>query len=157
MSRSAGDRLTRSLLDDDVSSAWAVWSSAAESALTDACSFSGGPIPCLGLVLGRGLLGFVLFALVVPRFVRFVVMLLILLTVGTFICIVILLLPGSWIFGAALRSFLIFMETCLRMVLLWLAPLNLLLNGVVSSLLVLCILLLWRIFYVFGGWLRLVS
>ena len=47
-------RLTRSLLDGDVSSAWAVWSSAAESALADACCFSGGPIPSRCLVLGRG-------------------------------------------------------------------------------------------------------
>ena len=37
----------------DVSSARAVWSSAAESALSDAYCFSGGPVPCRGLVLGR--------------------------------------------------------------------------------------------------------
>ena len=54
MSRSACDRLTRSLWDGDVSSAWALWSSAAESALADAYCFSGGPIPSRGLVLGRG-------------------------------------------------------------------------------------------------------
>ena len=46
MSRSADDRLTRSLLDGDVSSA--------ESALADAYCFSGGPVPDRGLVLGRG-------------------------------------------------------------------------------------------------------
>ena len=46
MSRSAGNRLTRSLLDGDVSSA--------ESALADAYCFSGGPVPDRGLVLGRG-------------------------------------------------------------------------------------------------------
>ena len=54
MSRSASDGLTRSILDGDVSSAWAVWSSAAESALADAYYFSGGPVPDRGLVLGRG-------------------------------------------------------------------------------------------------------
>ena len=41
-------RLIRSLLGGDVSSAWAVGSSAAESALAD------GPVPNRGLVLGRG-------------------------------------------------------------------------------------------------------
>ena len=45
MSRSACDDLTRSLLDGDISSAWAVWSSAAETALADAYCFSGGPVP----------------------------------------------------------------------------------------------------------------
>ena len=54
MSQADDAKLTRSLLDDDVSSAWAVWSSAAESALADAYSFSGSPIPSRGLVLGRG-------------------------------------------------------------------------------------------------------
>ena len=47
--------LASSLLDDDdVSSAWAVWSSAAETALADAYCFSGGPVPDRGLVFGRG-------------------------------------------------------------------------------------------------------
>ena len=54
LSRSAGGRLTRSLLDGDVSSAWAVWPSAAESALADAYCFSEGLVPSRGLVLGRG-------------------------------------------------------------------------------------------------------
>ena len=54
MSRSDADGLTRSLLDGDVSSAWVVWSSAAEAALSDAYRFSGGPVPGRGLVLGRG-------------------------------------------------------------------------------------------------------
>ena len=45
MSQADDARLARSLLDGDVSSAWAVWSPAAESALADAYSFSGGPIP----------------------------------------------------------------------------------------------------------------
>ena len=42
----------------DVSQAWLVWSRAAESALVDAYSFSGGPDPCHGLVLGRGVARF---------------------------------------------------------------------------------------------------
>ena len=54
MSRADSDGLTSALLDDDVSSAWAVWSSAAETALADAYCFSGGPVPDRGLVLGRG-------------------------------------------------------------------------------------------------------
>ena len=54
MSRTASDVLTSSLLDGDVSSAWAVWSSAAETALADAYCFSGGLVPDRGLVLGRG-------------------------------------------------------------------------------------------------------
>ena len=39
----------------DVSSAWKIWSSAAESALADAFRFAGGPVPTRGLVLGRGM------------------------------------------------------------------------------------------------------
>ena len=54
MSRAACDGLTSSLLDGDVSSAWAVWSSAAETALADAYCFSGGPFPGRGIALGRG-------------------------------------------------------------------------------------------------------
>ena len=42
------------LLCGDVSSAWLIWSSAAEGALADAFRFAGGPIPDRGLVLGRG-------------------------------------------------------------------------------------------------------
>ena len=38
--------------------AWFVWSRAAETALADASCFSGGPAPCQGLVLGRGLARF---------------------------------------------------------------------------------------------------
>ena len=38
----------------DVSRAWLVLSGAAEAALVDAYQFSGGPLPCRGLVLGRG-------------------------------------------------------------------------------------------------------
>ena len=49
MSRADSDGLTSALLDDDVSSAWAVWSSAAETALADAYC-----VPDRGLVLGRG-------------------------------------------------------------------------------------------------------
>ena len=36
-------------------SAWMVWSSAAERALADAFQFAGGPVPVRGLVLGRGM------------------------------------------------------------------------------------------------------
>ena len=46
--------LDASLAAGDVSQAWAVWSGAVESALADAYRFSGGPLPCRGLVLGRG-------------------------------------------------------------------------------------------------------
>ena len=46
------------MLSGDVSSAWLVWSGAAEAALADAYRFSGGPIPSRGLVLGRGLARF---------------------------------------------------------------------------------------------------
>ena len=46
--------LPSSLLVCDVSSAWAVWSSASETALADAYCFSGGPVPYRGLVLYRG-------------------------------------------------------------------------------------------------------
>ena len=83
MSLSADTRLTRSLLDGDVSSAWAVWSSAAESVCQGVRFLVG------VLFLFVVLLDFVLYALLV---LKFVVMLLTLLTVGTFICIVILLL-----------------------------------------------------------------
>ena len=38
--------------------AWLVWSRAAETALADAYYFSGGPAPCHGLVLGRGIARF---------------------------------------------------------------------------------------------------
>ena len=51
MSQADDARLAGSLLGGDVSSAWAVWSSAA---LADAFCFAGGPVPNRGLVLGRG-------------------------------------------------------------------------------------------------------
>ena len=54
VSRADSDGLTSSFWDDDVSSAWAVWSSAAETALADAYCFSGSQVPDRGLVLGRG-------------------------------------------------------------------------------------------------------
>ena len=54
VSRADSDGLASALSDDDVSSAWAVWSSAAETPLADAYCFSGGPVPDRGLVLGRG-------------------------------------------------------------------------------------------------------
>ena len=54
MSRRDALLLDESLELDDVSMAWSVWSRAAEAALADAHQFSGGPLPCRGLVLGRG-------------------------------------------------------------------------------------------------------
>ena len=50
--------LNESLDAGDVSEAWLVWSRAAETALVDAYCFSGGPAPCHGLVLGRGIARF---------------------------------------------------------------------------------------------------
>ena len=55
MSREDAFRLGEALLLGDVSSAWMVWSSAAEKALADAFQFAGGPVPDRGLVLGRGM------------------------------------------------------------------------------------------------------
>ena len=54
MSRQDALRLDDSLGAGDVSCAWLVWSSAAETALVDAYQFSGGPVPGRGLALGRG-------------------------------------------------------------------------------------------------------
>ena len=45
MSRQDALLLDESLNAGDVSQAWLVWSSAAETALADACLFSGGPAP----------------------------------------------------------------------------------------------------------------
>ena len=55
MSREDALNLDEALLNGDVSSAWMVWSSAAEKALADAFQFAGGPVPSGGLVLGRGM------------------------------------------------------------------------------------------------------
>ena len=46
--------LDEALDPGDVSQAWLILSGAAETALTDAYRFSGGPVPNRGLVLGRG-------------------------------------------------------------------------------------------------------
>ena len=54
MSRQDALQLDESLDAGDVSRAWLVWSGAVEAALADAYCFSGGPLPCRGLVLGRG-------------------------------------------------------------------------------------------------------
>ena len=54
MSRGDALGLDNALLCGDVSSAWMIWSSAAEGALADAFRFAGGPVPDRGLVLGRG-------------------------------------------------------------------------------------------------------
>ena len=53
MSRQHAMQLDESLDAGDVSCAWLVWSSAAETALADAYQFCGGPVPSRGLVLGR--------------------------------------------------------------------------------------------------------
>ena len=53
MSRQDALQLDESLDAGDVSRAWLVWSGAVEAALADAYRFSGGPLPCRGLVLGR--------------------------------------------------------------------------------------------------------
>ena len=91
--------LDAALAAGDVSQAWAVWSSAAESALVDAYCFSGGPLPSRGLVLGRAVLLSGSLSLVVIRFVKLVVMLLMLMMLLMFFCIVILLLLPSLICG----------------------------------------------------------
>ena len=52
MSRRDALLLDESLVLDDVSMAWTVWSRAAESALADAYRFSGGSLPSGGLILG---------------------------------------------------------------------------------------------------------
>ena len=54
MSREDAFNLDEALLNGDVSSAWMVWSTAAEKALADAFQLAGGPVPSRGLVLGRG-------------------------------------------------------------------------------------------------------
>ena len=51
-----GFGLDGALLHGDVSSAWMVWSSAAEKALADAFQLAGRPVPRRGLVLGRGMI-----------------------------------------------------------------------------------------------------
>ena len=58
MSQQDAPLLSESLDAGDVSQAWLVWSRAAETALADAYRFSGGPAPCQGLVLGRGMARF---------------------------------------------------------------------------------------------------
>ena len=54
MTRDDALGLNEALEGGDVSCAWLVWSSAAETALADAYQFAGGPVPSVGLVLGRG-------------------------------------------------------------------------------------------------------
>ena len=92
MSHRDASLLDESLDRDDVSLAWAVWSQAAESALADAFRFSGGPVPSTGSILGRGLLYFVGFSLVVQGFAELVLMLLMFLMLLIFSYIVTFLL-----------------------------------------------------------------
>ena len=86
------------LLDDfldagDVSRAWLVWSGAVEAALADAYRFSGGPLLLVKVwSLEGGALLFGLLGLVVIRFGKLVVMLLMPMMLMVFSCIVTLLL-----------------------------------------------------------------
>ena len=68
MSRQDALLLDESLDAGDFSQAWLVWSGAAETALADACRFSGGAAPDRGLVLGRGKAIFRLVRLGVHKF-----------------------------------------------------------------------------------------
>ena len=88
MSRQGALLLGESLGAGDVSRAWLVWSSAAETAPADAYRFSGGPAPNQGLVLGRGMARFRLVRLGGIRFGRFVVMLLMFMMLLMSSCIV---------------------------------------------------------------------
>ena len=58
MTQADATRLASALRGRDVSSAWVVWSSAAESALANAYCFARGPVPDWELVLGRGVARF---------------------------------------------------------------------------------------------------
>ena len=58
VSRQDATRVDESLDAGDVSCAWLVWSSAAETALVDAYQFSGGPVPGSVQALGRRMLCF---------------------------------------------------------------------------------------------------
>ena len=93
MSRQDAMQLDESLDAGDVSRAWLVWSRAAGTALVDAYQFSGGPIPGMVWSLVVGMLCFGLSGLVVTRFGRLVVMLLMTTMLLLFSCIVILPLP----------------------------------------------------------------
>ena len=75
MSRRDASLLDESLVLDDVSFAWVVWSRAAESALADAFRFSGGPLPVKFFFLVVVVLCFVLYSMVVLGFVGLVLML----------------------------------------------------------------------------------
>ena len=108
MSREDALRLDDALLLGNVSSAWMVWSSAAEKALADAFQFAGGPVPDRGLVLGRGMvrlrtvrLGVLLFVLS-GGMLLMVVRLMMCLFIGT------LLLLLFWTCGGSSRLFWIF-------------------------------------------------
>ena len=81
-------QLDESLAAGDVSRAWLLWSGAVETALVDAYQFSRGPLPSRVLFLAGGVLRFGLSGLVVTRFGRFVVMLLMPMMLLMFSCIV---------------------------------------------------------------------
>ena len=92
MSRQDAFQVDESLDAGDVSRAWLVWSGADEAALADAFRFCGGPLPSRGLVLGRGSASFRVVSLVVTRFGKLVVMLLMPRMLLMFSCILTLLL-----------------------------------------------------------------
>ena len=105
MSREDALGLDRALLRGDVSRAWMIWSSAAESALADAFRFAGGPVPARGLVLGRGMVRIRTVRLGVLLFVLFGEMLLMLVRLMMCLFIGTLLLLLSWICGGSSRLF----------------------------------------------------
>ena len=138
MSRADSVGLTSALLNDGVSSAWAIWS----SALADAYCFSGGPVSDRGLVLGRGTARFRVVRLGGPK-VRKVRSSAVDRADGVGVH---LYRDSSTapLLDLRRRLKVVFdiLGGILRRVSLLLAPLSLLISGVVSSLLALCILLL---------------
>ena len=116
---------------------WAVWSSAAESALADAYCFAGGPVPERRRVLGRGVARFRVVCLGSPKVRKLR---------GNDGRDVHMYRDSSITQLLDLRRrFKVgydVMVTCFVMALLWAVLWNLLLSGVVFSVLVLCILLL---------------
>ena len=104
MSRQDALQLDESLDAGDVSRAWLVWSEAAETALVDACHFSGGPFLVRVLFLARGVLCFESSGLVVTGFGRHVVVLPmpVMLLMSSCIVIIQLLLCLIWSVGSRL-------------------------------------------------------
>ena len=95
MSRQDALHLDESLDAGDVSRAWLVWSRAAETALADAYQFCGVLFRAEVWFLGGRVLCSGLSSLVVTRFARLLVMLLMPMMLLMFSCTAILLLPPS--------------------------------------------------------------